>query len=329
VLPEYRDPAARRLDLVSVALSLAAILPLAFALTEVPRTGLRPLPVAAGVAGIALAVVFVRRQRILPEPLLDLRMLTNKTFAAAMSGMTLSTMLTGAIMLLVTQYFELARNLPPVRAGLCLVPAAVTMTASSLIAPRLARHLRPAYVIAAGLVVAISGLALIGLVGGLAPVAAGWALVAFGSGPMVVLSVDIVIGTVPQARAGAAAALNETGSQLGFALGIAVLGSLSSAIYRARIAVPAGVPGPAASASKSSFSGAASAAGGLPSHISAALLSESRAAFLSGMHVTAITSAIALAGVAVTTIIVLRPNADQSALASPRAHDDENVSLMA
>jgi DHA2 family multidrug resistance protein-like MFS transporter len=141
--------------------------------------------------------------------------------------MTLSTMLTGATMLLVTQYFQLARGLSPVRAGLCMVPAAVTMAASALAAPPLARRIRPAHVIAAGLALAAGGLLLIGQANGLAPVVAGWALVTLGSGPMVVLSVDLVIGAAPQSRAGAAAALNETGSQLGFALGIAALGGLS------------------------------------------------------------------------------------------------------
>ena len=266
VLPEYRDPAARRLDLGSVVLSLAAILPVAYALTETARTGLRPLPASAGVAGLALGAVFVRRQRKLAEPLLDLRLLTNRTFAAAMSGMTLSTMLTGATMLLVTQYFQLAGRLSPVRAGLCLVPAAVTMAASALGAPPLARRIRPAYVIAAGLVVATAGLLLIGQASGLAPVVAGWALVTLGSGPMVVLSVDLVIAAAPPSRAGAAAALNETGSQLGFALGIAALGGL-------------------------------------------------------GMHAAATTSAVLLAGVALTTVILLR-HVGRSGEAAPATAPD-------
>ena len=180
--------------------------------------------------GIALGVVFVRRQRALPEPLLDLRLLKNRSFTAATGGLILSTMLTGAVMLLVTQYFELVRGVSPVRSGLCMLPAAVTMTVSSLIAPRLALRVRPAYVIAAGLVVAIAGLLLISQASGLTPVVAGWALITLGSGPMVVLSVDMVIGAAPPARAGSAAALNETGSQLGFALGIAILGSIASAI---------------------------------------------------------------------------------------------------
>jgi len=307
LLPEYRDAGARRLDLGSVALSLAAILPVVYGLTELARAGWRPLPALALAAGIALGVVFVRRQRSLPEPLLDLRLLRNRSFTAAMGGMTLSTMLTGAVMLLVTQYFELVRGLSPVRAGLCMLPAAVTMTVSSLIAPRLTLRVRPAYVIAAGLVVAIAGLLLISQASGLTPVVAGWALITLGSGPMVVLSVDMVIGAAPPARAGSAAALNETGSQLGFALGIAILGSVASAVYRSRIAVlPRGTPPAAASAGRESLAGAVSAAHDLAPRIAASLLGQSRAAFTAGMHMTAVTSAVLLAGVALTVIGTLR-----------------------
>lgn len=187
-----------------------------YGLTELARSGWRPVPVAAAVGGIALAAVFAYRQQIVPEPLLDLRLLRNRTLTAAMTGMTLSTMLTGAVMLLVTQYFHLVRGLSPVRAGLCMVPAAVLMTASSLLAPRLARRIRPAYI--------------------------------------------------------------ETGSQLGFALGIAILGSVTSAVYRSRItaSLPAGLPGPAASAGRESLASAVAAAHGLPAQIAAALLAQSR-----------------------------------------------------
>lgn len=149
-------------------------------------------------------------------------------------------------------------------------------------------------------------LLLIGQAQSLAPVVAGWALVTLGSGPMVVLSVDMVIGSAPPTRTGAAAALNETGSQLGFALGIAVLGSLSAAVYRARIAVPSGVPAQAASASRDSLAGAVAAAHGLPTRIATALLRQSRDAFTSGVHVTATVSAVLLCGVAIAVIILLR-----------------------
>jgi DHA2 family multidrug resistance protein-like MFS transporter len=103
----------------------------------------------------------IGRQRRLADPLLDLRLLASRTFTAAMGGMTVNIMLTGAVMLLVTQYFQLVDQLSPVRAGLCMLPAAASMTANSLSTPRLARLTRPAYLITAGLAIAIAGLLVI------------------------------------------------------------------------------------------------------------------------------------------------------------------------
>jgi DHA2 family multidrug resistance protein-like MFS transporter len=303
LLPEYRAGGAGGVDLVSVALSLAGILPVVYGITGLARAGWQAGYVAAVAAGAALLVAFVRRQRRLPEPLLDLRLLANRTFTAAMSGLTLSTMLTGAMMLFITQYFQLVAGLSPVRAGLCMVPAAVAMTASSLASPRLARLTRPAYVIATGLVVAIAGLVTIGQANGSALVIAGWALITLGSGPMVTLSVDLVMGTAPAEKAGSAAALNETSGQLGFALGVAALGSVGIAVYRARLsaAMPGRVP-----AGADTLGGATAVARNLPREAAAVLLHAARSAFTAGMHTTATISAVLLAGVIVMVIALLR-----------------------
>lgn len=311
LLPEYRDTQAGRLDLTSVALSLAAILPVVYGLTELARYGWRPLPIAAVVAGVAAGAAFALRQRRLIDPLLDLRLLANRAFSVAMGGMMFGTMLTGAIMLFVTQYFQLVAGLSPVRAGLCVLPAAAAMSASSLLSPLIARRVRPAYVIGAGMAVAVTGLLVItqaGATSGLAAVVSGFALINLGAGPMVVLSVDLVIGAAPPEKAGSAAALNETGSQLGFAVGIAALGSIGAAIYRHQIAgsIPAGIPAQAAQATRDTLAGATAAAQHLPHELAAALLTPAREAFTSGMHITAAISAVLLIGVAVLTVSLLR-----------------------
>ena len=308
LLPEYRSPDAGRLDPVSVTLSLTAVIPLAYGLTTVARYGWRPLPVAALAVSAAAGAVFVQRQRGLAEPLLDLRLLANRTFAAAMGAMTLNTMLTGAVMLLVTQYFQLVDQLSPVRAGLCMLPAAVSMTASSLSAPRLARFTRPAYLITAGLMIAITGLLVIAAAQGAALVAAGWAMVTFGSGPVVALSVSLILGAAPRARAGAAAALNETSSQLGFALGIAILGSVGAAVYRSHIAsaVPAALPSASAAGVRDTVAAAVTAARDLPHPAGVALLESAHGAYTAGLHGVAVISAVALAVIAPGVLMLLR-----------------------
>jgi MFS transporter, DHA2 family, multidrug resistance protein len=308
LLPEYRSPDAGRLDPGSVALSLTAVVPLAYGLTTLARYGWRPLPVAALAVSAAAGAGFVHRQRGLAEPLLDLRLLANRTFAAAMGAMTLNTMLTGAVMLLVTQYFQLVDQLSPVRAGLCMLPAAVSMTVSSLTAPRLVRLTRPAFLITAGLVVAMAGLLVIATGRGAAPVAAGWAVITFGSGAVVTLSVSLILGAAPPARAGAAAALNETSSQLGFALGIAILGSVGAAVYRSHIAsaVPSALPSAPAAGVRDTLAAAVAAARYLPHPAAVALLESARDAYTAGLHGVAVISAVLLAVIAPGVLLMLR-----------------------
>jgi MFS transporter, DHA2 family, multidrug resistance protein len=308
LLPEYRSPDSGRLDLGSVALSLTAVIPPVYGLTSLASYGWRPLPVAALAVSAAAGAAFVRRQRRLADPLLDLRLLASRTFTAAMGGMTLNTMLTGAVMLLVTQYFQLVEQLSPVRAGLCMLPAAASMTVSSLSAPRMARLARPAYLIGAGLILAIAGLLVIAAARGAVPVAAGWAVITLGSGPVVTLSVSLILGATPPARAGAAAALNETSSQLGFALGIAILGSVAAALYRNHVAsaVPAALPGASAAGARGSLAGAIAAARYLPHPAAAALLDSARGAYTSGLHGVAVISAVLLAVTAPGVLLLLR-----------------------
>ena len=183
LLPEYRDPDAGKLDLTSVALSLAAILPAIYGLTELAKNGWRTLPVAAIVIGLAFGVVFVRRQQRLEDPLLDLRLFASRSFSTALGGMMFGTLLMGAIMLFITQDLQLVEGLSPFDAGLWMLPAVVANALSFIVSPILARRFRPAYLIGAGLAISVSGLT--GLTqadttSGPTTVAAGFALIFLG-----------------------------------------------------------------------------------------------------------------------------------------------------
>ena len=83
LLPEYRNAAAGLPDFLSVGLSLAAILPVVYGLTEIAEGGFRPVPVAAVVAGLLVGWGFVHRQRTLADPLIDLRSFSQPGFSAA------------------------------------------------------------------------------------------------------------------------------------------------------------------------------------------------------------------------------------------------------
>jgi len=307
LLPAASGSGGGRLDLTSVALSLSAILPVVYGIKEMARAGVHPVPVGAVVLGLAVGVAFVRRQRALAGPLLDLRLFANGAFRTALGGMLFGTMLMGAIMLFITQYLELVGGFDPLRAGFCMLPAVGCATVSFLTAPLVARRVRPARLIGAGLAVSVGGLLLLTQVdaqSGVTPLIAGFALVNLGAGPLVTLSTDLIVGSAPPERAGSAAAMGETSGELGFALGIAALGSIGTANYRAELAgtLPAGAPPAAAD----TLAGATTAAAALPEPLAGAVLGAARAAFTSGFHTVALISAVLLAGVAVITVRRLR-----------------------
>jgi DHA2 family multidrug resistance protein-like MFS transporter len=311
LLPEYRSAQAGRLDLISVALSLATILPVIYGLKELAKDGWQPLPIGAVVAGLAVGWVFIGRQRTLPDPLLDLRLFANRAFSTALGSMLFGTMLTGATMVFVTQHLQLVEGLSPLHAGLCMLPGVAASTVSFQVSPLLARRIRPAYLIGAGLMVSATGLLVLTQVGatsGLATLVAGFVLSNLGAGPLVTLGTDLVLGAAPREKAGAAAAISETSNELGFALGIATLGSLGTAVYRAQIAhaIPAGIPASAASAARDTLAGATEATAHLPSQLGAALLLPAREAYTSGMHVVVAISAVILIGVAICAVTLLR-----------------------
>ncbi|MEV7042162.1 MFS transporter [Amycolatopsis sp. NPDC051061] len=235
LLPEYRDEQAGRLDLPSVALSLAAILPAVYGVKELARDGVHPVPLAALIAGLAVGYVFVKRQRTLQDPLVDFSLFAAKAFRTTLGGMLLFSMLGGTTMLFVAQFLQVAQHLSPVGAALGLLPGMAASTVSFLAAPALARRVKPNVLIAGGVALAAAGMAILALVdpaAGPAWPALGFAVTSVGVGPMVALGTDLVVGSVPQRKAGAAASLAQTVNEFGYALGIATVGTLGNAVVR-------------------------------------------------------------------------------------------------
>ena len=235
LLPEFRDTTAGRLDLPSVALSLAAILPAVYGVKELARQGVQPLPAAALTIGFAFGVVFVRRQRVLQDPLVDLSLFSDKAFSTALGGMLVFSMLGGTTMLFVAQFFQIVQHLSPVGAALGLLPGMAASTVSVLVAPILARRFRPGALIAAGLVGSVIGMVLLTQVGATSSpawLALGFAVTSLCAGPLVALGTDLVVGSVPQRKAGAAASLSQTAGEFGYALGIATVGTLGNTVAR-------------------------------------------------------------------------------------------------
>jgi MFS transporter, DHA2 family, multidrug resistance protein len=313
VLPEYRDPAAGRLDLASAALSLVAVLAVVFGLKQVAQDGIGGLAVAAVAVGLAVGVVFARRQLALADPMIDLRLFRIKAFNAALATNLLGIFIVVGYFLFVAQYLQLVLGLSPLEAGLWSLPSAGGLIISSNLAPRILRRVRPAYVIGAGLGLAAIGLAVLTQVGrsreaDLAILAGASLIVSLGLAPVFAATTDLIVSSAPPERAGAASGISETGAELGGALGIAILGSIGVAVYRGRLAdaLPAGIPSEAATVARDTLGGAVGVAGQLPGELGAALLAAARDAFIQGMQLTVTLSAVVALGIAVAATVLLR-----------------------
>src|SRR5262245_29366951 len=229
LLPEYRDPNTRRIDLTSAAMSLVAVLLVIYGIKRIAEAGASWPAAAAILAGCLIGALFVRRQRHLADPLIDLDLFRRPAFPAALTIYLLGTFILFGIFVFIAQHLQLVLGLVPLEAGLWTVPSMLAFVVGSMQTPRLIRTLRPPTVVTAGMVAAALGCVVLAGVGGehaLATLVAGSVILSLGMAPIFTLSTDLVIGTAPPERAGAAGALSETSSELGGALGIAVLGSI-------------------------------------------------------------------------------------------------------
>jgi DHA2 family multidrug resistance protein-like MFS transporter len=310
LLPEYRDPQAGRLDLFSAVLSLAAVLAMIYGLKQITQHGPGWPSTLFIAAGLVIGVVFVRRQRRLADPLIDLWLFRLPAFSASLVTYTLGVFVAFGIFLFIAQYLQLVLGLSPLQAGLWSVPGAITSIIGSNVAPVLVRRVHPASVIAAGLALAAVSFGLLTQVGvsSLALVVVGWAVMSLGFGATFTLTADLVVGTAPPERAGAASAISETAAEFGGALGIAVLGSLGAIVYRSQVAtvLPLGVSPEAAQAIQETLAGAVTVAGQLPDPVGAALLSTAYEAFIQGLQLTAIIGAVVMIGLTILTAVMLR-----------------------
>ncbi len=311
LLPEFRDPNAGRLDVVSAALSLTAVLFVIYGLKRIAADGVSWIPATTIVAGIAIAAAFVRRQRTRPDPFIDLALFRSPAFSASLATYMLSIFVFFGVSMLVSQYLQLVLGLSPLVAGLWTLPSAFSFVAGALAAPVIVRRVRPPLVMAGCLMVSTIGFALLARVGstsGLALIVAGTVVTGIAISPVVTLATDLIVGAAPPERAGAASAISETSAELGGAVSIAILGSIATAVYRARMldAVQPGLPPHVTALARSTLGGAVDAAAELPASEGAALLDAARDAFARALDVTASISAALSLATAVMAFIALR-----------------------
>ena len=330
LLPEYKDPNAGKPDWVSVAMSLGAVLTMIYGLKQIAQDGVSVTAALSIIAGALLGVMFVRRQLALEDPLIDMRLFRTPAFSAslAMYGLTILLLFGGFFYL--PQYLQLVLGLSPFKAGLWMLPWTMAFIVGSLVTPRLSRRVRPARLMAGGLLLSTVGFAMVATVGPTTEFlyfALATFIFSLGVSPVFTLTTDLILGSAPPERAGAASAISETSAEFGGALGIALFGSIGVAVYRTMVGdvVPPGLSPEVVETTKATLGGAIATAAELPTAVGAALTDAARVAFMRGLQVCAVISAVGSLGLAVFAALALRKvrpgsereNADASAVSAP------------
>jgi MFS transporter, DHA2 family, multidrug resistance protein len=299
LVPEFRAPQPGRYDMVSSVLSLGAVLPVIYGMQEIAASGTDAVRVGAIVTGVVLAAAFVLRQARSRAPMIDLQLFRSRGFTGAVALSLVAMFAIVGFAIFATQYLQSVRGMSPFTAALwSLVPMSGTMTAvpvSQLLVKRVDR----AYIAAGGLLIAAGGYAMLTQARVQSPL---WIILLAASiyaggvvGAMTVGN-ELIMGAVPPERAGAAAAVVETSSEFGGALGMAVLGSIGIAVYRSGLAgaAPGGLPATALSAARSTLGGALSVAGQLPARLADELQDAARTSFTHGLNAAAIGAAVTM-----------------------------------
>jgi len=287
LLPEYRNPQAGKIDLVSVVLSLVSLLTIIYCVKNMVQEGINGSAVTMLALGIGLLLLFIKRQKRLAHPLLDLRLFSYQDFRLFLGMYTLCTFVLFGMFLFVAQYLQLVLGLSPLQAGLWGLPSAFGFIVGSMSTPLITKSIKPISITLIGLLVAAAGFSLLLFLKGdsdLILLVSAFSLFSIGTSPVFTLATDFIVGSSPPERAGTAASLSETGSELGGALGIAILGSIGAFVYRTMMHDYNFLSANHSATSIESLGGAIVSSVNIPTDQAEQLTSYARSAFTTGLH---------------------------------------------
>lgn len=312
-IPESKDPSPGKVDVPSILLSLFTMVPVVYGIKDLATEGPGVAALGTIALGLAMGMAFVRRQQRLHSPLLEMSLFRNRVFSMAITANILALFSFNGFILFLAQHLQLIEGMSPSAAGTAMVPALVATMVSGLAVVPAVKKIRPGFVVAAGLAMSAAGYGLVvfgSSEGGPSLLLAALLVLALGVGTAETISNDLILGSVPAEKSGAAAAISETGYEVGAVLGTAVLGSILTASYQHNLRLPPGLadaaPAHSATHADETLAGAMGLAAGLPGPLADAVREAAGSAFESGVHVTAAIGLVLMTTAAVLAAVVLR-----------------------
>ena len=304
LLPEYRTPQGGRFDLIGSGLSLAAVLPAVYGVSEIAENGVDAPRLCAVALGLVMVLLFLLRQRRARHPMVDLSLFRSRGYSGSLATCLIAMFAILGNAIFLTQYLQSVLGMSPLRAAVWSLVPSVGVGAVIGIVAALAKIFDRAAVIAGGFLVVLAGYAiqatLLHADSRLWVLMVGAGLLAFGSVAVSMLGNELMLGAIPPERAGAAAAMSETVTELGGALGMAVMGSIGTAVYRHALGTTVPVP------ARSTLGGAVATAAGEPGAAGGQLLYAAREAFTHSINIVSFVGIGIMAAAAVLTLLLLR-----------------------
>ncbi|WP_187451999.1 MFS transporter [Streptomyces parvus] len=309
-VPESRDPNPGRIDGLSALLSIVGMVGIVYGIKEIAKHGFSDgISVAVGVLGVVALAVFVGRQRQLSYPMIDLELFRSRRFTTSALAVLLSFFGFFGLLFFITQYFQVVRNLSPLETGVRMLPLAIASLIAAPLTDVFVRKYGTRLTLTGGFTVIAASMALFTVLDGESSEVLsvfGLAGVGFGAAIAVTAGSQAIMVSAPMDRAGGAAAIQETSFELGAGLGVALLGSLMTALYGHYFDDVAGVSGAALENARESLPTAQEQAGRL-GEAGQELFTAAQSAFLEALSITVMAGAVAMLIIAVLAYLFL-PN---------------------
>ena len=325
LVPESRDPNPGALDTPGVLLSIGALGAFVWAVIEAPERGwTNGLVLGAFAAALVLGVLFVRRQLTTRDPLLDLGLFKRPAFSLGSLAISSAFFALFGMIFLMTQYLQIVQGRSAIETGLVMLPLAFGLVIGSGLSHKINLKIGTSRQLFGALtVVAI----VIGSVVLWQPDTPAWLVALFffvlplGMGNVMAPGTEAVMSAVPEEKAGVGSAMNDVNRQVAGALGVAVIGSVSTSVYSSKLeSATASLPAETAHAASDSVGGAMAVAAQLPAGAGDALTVAAQGAFTDAIGIAMLVgSAITLLGAVLVKRYLRDPQPTPAAPAPPVA----------
>jgi EmrB/QacA subfamily drug resistance transporter len=304
-VPESADPNAPRLDFGGAVLAVAGLVVLVFSIIEAPDQGWLSTRTLLGAGlGLVILVGFVAFELRQQHPLLDPRIFRHRSLSAGSLSIFVQFFAFFGFIFIVLQYLQIVRGDSALVSAVSMLPMAAAMMPTARLSPTLVSRFGSRAVCGSGLLLIAAGLVVLSQLDGSSSyllILLGLLPLGVGMGAAMTPATSAITEALPAAQQGVASALNDLSRELGGALGIAVLGSISTAVYRQQLALP-GLPAAIAGKAKDSFA--------LATHLGGATAQHANVAYVDGLR-TALLVAAALLVVAAVSVVSLLPRGTQ------------------